>query len=73
MLMGEGIDGAETYRRILELRPDQRAIVLTGFAGTAQIQEALHLGAGAYLRKPVTRDQLARAVRHELDRTEIRD
>jgi hypothetical protein len=27
------------------------------------------LGAGKYLRKPYTRDQLGRAVREELDRT----
>ncbi len=68
MIMPQGIDGAETYRRILEWRPDQRAIVLSGFSESERVREAQRLGAGAYLRKPVTLDRLAVAVREELDR-----
>jgi signal transduction histidine kinase/ActR/RegA family two-component response regulator len=68
MIMPSGWDGAETYRRILEFRPRQRAILLSGFAESERVAEAQRLGAGPYLRKPATRNELARAVRTELDR-----
>ncbi|HEX2924030.1 MAG TPA: PAS domain S-box protein, partial [Chloroflexota bacterium] len=62
MIMPQGIDGTETYRRILERHPGQRAIVLSGFSESERVREAQKLGAGAYLRKPVTMERLAMAV-----------
>lgn len=67
MLMS-GLDGAETYREILELYPGQKAIIITGYSMTKQIRDALNLGAGAYLAKPVTLLALGTAIRKELDR-----
>ena len=67
MVMPPGIDGAETYRRVLELRSDQRAIIVSGYSETAQVLKAQQLGAGAFVRKPLTLEILARAVREELD------
>ncbi len=64
----EGIDGTETYRRILEFKKEQRAIVLSGYAMSQRVEEALKLGAGAFITKPVTLYVLAKAVRKELDR-----
>ncbi len=66
MIMPGGIDGAETYRRILEIRPGQRAVIVSGFAETGRVQEALRLGVGQFLAKPVTLQTLAQAVRREL-------
>jgi PAS domain S-box-containing protein len=68
MVMPPGIDGVETYRRVLEVRPGQRALILSGFAESERVDEALALGAGRFLRKPVSLAQLAQAVRTELDR-----
>ncbi|MBI2952754.1 MAG: response regulator [Chloroflexi bacterium] len=68
MVMPSGIDGAETYRRILAVRPGQQAIIVSGFAERERVREAQMLGAGPYLRKPVTLEKLARAVRDVLDR-----
>ncbi len=68
MIMPPGIDGTETFGRILRLNPDQKALVVSGFAHSERIEEALHLGAGAFIRKPLTIKSLARAVRNELDR-----
>jgi two-component system, cell cycle sensor histidine kinase and response regulator CckA len=69
MVMPDGIDGTETYRRALEIRPGQRAIVSSGFAESERHQAAEALGAGPYLRKPVKLEALARAVRRGLDRS----
>ena len=68
MVMPDGIDGTETYRRAVEMRPGQRVIIVSGFTETERYREAQALGAGSYLRKPVKLEALARAVREELDR-----
>lgn len=67
MSMGPGIDGLETYRRILELRPHQKAIIFSGYSGTKNITECLELGAGQYLKKPYTLEKIGIAIRNELD------
>lgn len=68
MIMPEGIDGTETYRRVLQIKPNQKAIIVSGYAETERVQEALALGAGAYVRKPLTLKSISMAVRQELDR-----
>jgi sensor domain CHASE-containing protein/nitrogen-specific signal transduction histidine kinase/CheY-like chemotaxis protein len=68
MVMIPGIDGAETYRRALEVRPRQRAIILSGYAESDRVLVARDLGAPAFLQKPVTLEAIARAVRNELAR-----
>ncbi len=68
MVMPGGMDGTETYRQFLEFSPHQRAIILSGFSEYDQVIEAQKLGAGTFVRKPVTRQKIASAVRTELDR-----
>jgi CheY-like chemotaxis protein len=68
MIMPGGIDGAETYKQVLELHPEQKAIIVSGYAESDRVQETLRLGAGAFVRKPLTIKSLAIAVRKELDR-----
>jgi two-component system cell cycle sensor histidine kinase/response regulator CckA len=63
MIMDPGIDGLETYRRILKLHPGQKAILMSGFSETKLVKEAQRLGAGAYVRKPYTFDQLVLAIK----------
>jgi len=68
MIMEEGFDGLDTYRAIVRLHPDQRAVIVSGFSSTDRVRDMQELGAGAYIRKPYTLDSLGRAVRAELDR-----
>jgi YesN/AraC family two-component response regulator len=68
MIMDPGIDGFETYRRISEFKPKQKAIIVSGFAETERVKMAQSLGAGAYLKKPYLRERIGMAVRKELDR-----
>lgn len=70
VLLENGIDGIETYRRVQQEHPDQRAVVMTGFAGTDQITELIALGIKTWAWKPLTPDMLADTIRHELDRLE---
>ncbi len=68
MIMDPGIDGLETYRRILEIRPGQKAIIVSGFSESDRVKETLELGAGSYVKKPYRLHDMARAIRSELDR-----
>jgi PAS domain S-box-containing protein len=68
MIMDPGIDGLETYRRILEIRRDQKAIIVSGFAMTERVRQTQKLGAGAYVKKPYLLEKIGIAVRRELDK-----
>ena len=66
MTMNPGIDGLETFRRILEFKPRQRVIITSGYSESAKIRETLRLGAKSYLRKPFSMDALAMSVHKAL-------
>lgn len=68
MIMEPGMDGLDTYRQMLQVRPGQRAIIVSGYVETDRVQEAQRLGAGRYVRKPYVMEQIAAAVKEELDR-----
>ena len=68
MIMEPGIDGYETYRRITEIRPGQKAIIVSGFAEMDRIRMTQALGAGPLVMKPYIRERIFQAVRQELDR-----
>jgi CheY-like chemotaxis protein len=67
MIMDPGIDGLETYKRILEFHPEQKAIIASGFSETARVKEAQKLGAGQYIKKPYTMGKIGIVVKAELD------
>jgi two-component system, cell cycle sensor histidine kinase and response regulator CckA len=68
MIMDPGIDGFETYRQILEIRPGQKAVIVSGFAETERVKMAQGLGAGAYVKKPYVSERIGMAIRRELDK-----
>jgi signal transduction histidine kinase/ActR/RegA family two-component response regulator len=68
MIMDPGIDGLETYAKIIEIHPGQKAIIASGYAENKQVNETQKLGAGAYIRKPYTMENIGVAIRKELDR-----
>ena len=68
MVMDRGIDGLDTLIEVQKVVPDQRVILISGYAKAARrIAKAQQLGAGMYLRKPLTIERVAKAVREELD------
>lgn len=66
MIMSPGISGQETYKQILQMHPDQKAIIVSGYAETEEVIETLHLGAGKFLKKPLLLKDLAIAIHNEL-------
>jgi len=68
MIMAPGIDGLETYRRVLEIRPKQKAILVSGFSETDRVKKAQKLGAGAYVKKPYLMETIGIALHDALNR-----
>jgi PAS domain S-box-containing protein len=68
MIMAPGIDGLETYQRILEINPKQKAILVSGFSETERVRKAQEIGAGAYVKKPYIMEKIGVAIRDELNR-----
>ena len=68
MIMDPGMDGLETYKQILELYPDQKVIIASGFSETPRVKEIIKLGAGAYVKKPYLIEKIGLAVKEELEK-----
>jgi two-component system, cell cycle sensor histidine kinase and response regulator CckA len=68
MIMDPGMDGLDTYKKIIELHPSQKAIVASGFSRTDRIRRLQRMGAGQYIKKPYTLAKIGLAVKDELGR-----
>lgn len=66
MIMDPGINGLETYKRVLELHPRQKAIIASGYSETDLVHETQKLGAGQYLKKPYSLEHIGTAARTAL-------
>ena len=61
-----GMDGLETYKRIIDIHPGQKAVIASGYTESEQVKEAQKLGAGMYIKKPYTLEIIGMAVKNEL-------
>jgi len=68
MIMDPGMDGLDTYEKILTVRPGQKAVIVSGFSETDRVRRVQELGAGAFVRKPYMLETFAAVIRKELDR-----
>jgi two-component system cell cycle sensor histidine kinase/response regulator CckA len=68
MIMDPGIDGRVTYERIITIHPNQKAIIVSGFAETDEVKKTQKLGAGKYIKKPITLEKIGLAVKEELEK-----
>lgn len=68
MIMESDYDGLDAYRDILKVRPNQKAVIVSGFSATERVTEMQQLGAGTFVKKPFTLSAIGQAVRRELDR-----
>ena len=56
------VDGKAALKRILELDPAARVVVLSSLGAQNDIEQCLKMGAKSYLQKPIDRDTLARVL-----------
>jgi CheY-like chemotaxis protein len=68
MIMDPGIDGLETYRRIVQIDPGQKTLIASGFSESDRLKEAQRLGAGEYVKKPYTLEHIGMAIKNALNK-----
>ena len=68
MIMAPGMDGLETYEKILEIHPRQRAVIVSGYAENDRVKTMQQSGAGPYVKKPYTLETIGRVIKKELNR-----
>jgi len=66
MLMEPGMNGYQTFKKIKATHPQQKALIASGFSESHNVKKAQELGAGAYLKKPYTLQELGLAVKKAL-------
>jgi len=66
MIMDPGMDGLDTYKKILEMHPGQKAVIVSGFSETDRVKKVQQLGASGYIKKPFLLEKLGLAVKKAL-------
>lgn len=67
MLMPPGIDGLETYKRIVELRKDIKVLIASGFSENSRVREVLKSGRARFIQKPYSFEKLMFSVNEMLN------
>jgi len=66
-----GMDGIEVLRRIREIRPDIRIIILTAYGTVESAVEAMKLGAVDFIQKPFSAEEIRELVSRVMDREKL--
>src|SRR5512147_512007 len=66
-----GMDGMEVLRRVREIRPDIRVIMITAYGTVESAVEAMKLGAVDFLQKPFDPEQVRELVSRVIDREKL--
>ncbi len=64
MLMEPGMNGRQTYEEIIKINPGQKALIASGFSENEEVKRALELGAGGFIKKPYSLNELWQAVQN---------
>ncbi len=66
MIMDPGINGCETYKRIKQYSPGQKAIIASGYSSAIDIAKAKELGINYFIKKPYSLHDLSQTLRLEI-------
>jgi CheY-like chemotaxis protein len=66
MLMDPGLNGRQTYERIFRRFPDQKAIVVSGYSESEDINKLMEMGVLGLLKKPYTMEKMGLIVKQAL-------
>jgi DNA-binding response OmpR family regulator len=66
-----GMDGMEVLRRVREIRPDIRVIIITAYGTIESAVEAMKLGAIDFIQKPFSAEEIRELVSRVMDREKL--
>ncbi len=67
MVMDPGMDGLQTYREIIKIRPGQKTILVSGYSESDKVKIALQSGVARFIKKPFSIQILGMAVKEVLE------
>lgn len=67
MFMEPGISGLETFRRIMEFKPGQKAVIASGFSKQESIEKARSLGVADFIIKPYSVERIGESLHKVLE------
>ncbi len=62
MILGEGMNGRETYAEIIKFYPGQKAVIVSGFTESEEVRRVQQMGAGEFVKKPYSVEKIGLAV-----------
>ena len=68
MIMDPGLDGLETFTKIIGFKPNQKTIIASGYSKTVRVDKVIRLGASQFIKKPYTIETVGLAIKNELQR-----
>jgi signal transduction histidine kinase len=63
MMMEEGWDGLRTFMELQKAAPEQKVVVISGYADVERAREAFELGVHGFVKKPFTLEDIGRSIR----------
>ena len=63
MLLGDGLSGCETYEKMLDIKPGQKAIIASGYSTSEEVEKTLLMGAQTIIKKPYSLEELGHAIK----------
>lgn len=66
MIMAPDMNGCQTFRKILEMHPQQKAIITSGYSESQDVKEAMDLGVRKFVKKPYLIGTLAVIIKDTL-------
>lgn len=73
MQMAPGINGRQTFDKICEMYPGQKALIASGFEKNDDVKRMMERGAGAFIKKPYITDQLGKVVKEVLSKQQLQE
>ncbi|HIE04013.1 MAG TPA: response regulator [Candidatus Latescibacteria bacterium] len=62
-----GMGGRELYRRLRDIDPGARVLIMSGYGLSEEVRELISEGAAGFIQKPISMEKLARELRKALD------
>lgn len=67
LVLGDDFDGLDTFHHMKKICPDQKVVLMSGFAETSRIVEARKYGLVHFVQKPLTMDNLGKVIVEALE------
>ncbi len=62
MMLGEGMGGYETYKKMISINSSQKAIIVSGYSTSKDVSRTLEIGACTVIKKPYTIEEIGKAI-----------